>query len=242
VVLDIVYADDDVVVVNKPKAMVVHPGAGVKSGTLAQGLLVAYPELAQVGDPARPGIVHRLDKGTSGLLSIARTATAYEGLGAQLRDHSMERRYVTLVWGEVENNEGVIDAPLGRSNRQPMRRAVVTEGKPARTWYRVLQRLPEANLTLLACTLETGRTHQIRVHLEAIGHPVVGDDRYGRGGGGVREMFGLDRPFLHAETLGFEHPTTGEWMRFQTPLPGDLVEMLTSVGGEPPQLTSNDVG
>jgi 23S rRNA pseudouridine1911/1915/1917 synthase len=237
--LDIVYSDDDVIVINKPKGMIVHPGAGVDSGTLAQGLLAAYPELETIGDPDRPGIVHRLDKGTSGLLSVARSEAGYEGLGAQLRDHSMQRRYVALVWGDLENNEGVIDAPLGRSNRQPMRRAVVTEGKAARTWYRVLQRLPEAKLTLLTCTLETGRTHQIRVHLEAIGNPVVGDDRYGRGGGGVREMFGLDRPFLHAETLGFEHPTTGEWMQFQTPLPADLVDMLTSVGGEPPEPTSD---
>lgn len=234
--LDVLYSDEHVIIINKPAGMIVHPGAGVDTGTLAQGLLAQFPELADIGDPDRPGIVHRLDKGTTGLLSVARSQLGYEGLGAQLRDHSMERRYVTLVWGALENNEGVIDAALGRSNRQPMRRAVVTEGKPARTWYQVLQRLEDPDLTLLACRLETGRTHQIRVHLEAIGHPVVGDDRYGRGGGGVRESFGLNRPFLHAQTLGFEHPATGELMRFQAPLPDDLVQVITSLGGEVPPL------
>ncbi len=234
--IEVVYSDEHIIIVNKPAGMIVHPGAGVDAGTLAQGLLHKYPELAEIGDPERPGIVHRLDKGTSGLLSVARSQLAYESLGAQLRDHSMERRYLTLVWGDLENNEGVIDAALGRSNRQPMRRAVVTEGKPARTWYRVMQRLEDPKLTVLACRLETGRTHQIRVHLEAIGNPVVGDDRYGRGGGGVRKTFGLERPFLHAQTLGLEHPESGEMLRFQTPLPDDLVAVLTSLGGEVPPL------
>jgi 23S rRNA pseudouridine1911/1915/1917 synthase len=238
--LDVVYSDEHVIVINKPPGLIVHPGAGVTSGTLVQGLLAQFPEIAEVGDPDRPGIVHRLDKGTSGLLSVARSDVGYQSLGAQLRDHSMERRYVTLVWGDLENGEGVIDAPLGRSNRQPMRRAVVTEGKPARTWYQVLQRLEDPKLTLLACRLETGRTHQIRVHLEAIGNPVVGDDRYGRGGGGVRETFGLQRPFLHAQTLGFDHPVTGEPLRFQTPLPNDLVDLITTLGGEVPPLDAGE--
>lgn len=238
--LDVVFSDEHVIVINKPPGLIVHPGAGVDGGTLAQGLLAQFPEIAEVGDPERPGIVHRLDKGTSGLLSVARSDVAYQSLGAQLRAHTMERRYVTLVWGDLENSEGVIDAPLGRSNRQPMRRAVVTEGKPARTWYQVLQRLQDPKVTLLACRLETGRTHQIRVHLEAIGNPVVGDDRYGRGGGGVRETFGLERPFLHAQTLGFVHPVTGEQLRFQTPLPADLVTVLTTLGGVVPPLGAGE--
>lgn len=241
VALDVVYADDDLIVINKPAGMITHPGAGVSSGTLAQGLLAAYPKIKEIGDPDRPGIVHRLDKGTSGLLSVALSERAYESLGAQLRSHLMERRYLTVVWGHVETNEGLIDAPLGRSNRQPMRRAVVTDGKPARTRYRVLQRVSDPQLSVLACRLETGRTHQIRVHLEAIGHPVLGDDRYGRGGGGVREMFGLTRPFLHAETLGFQHPASGESMRFQARLPQDLLDVLTIVGGaEPPPSQAAD--
>ena len=202
----IVYEDADLVVVDKPAGLVVHPGAGRKSGTLAQGLLARFPELRGVGEVDRPGIVHRLDSGTSGLLVVARTPAAYESLVSQFGSRTVERRYLALVWGHVESPTGLVDAPVGRSAGDPNRMAVTASGRPARTRYEVLERFTRpAATTELACRLETGRTHQIRVHLSSIGHPVVGDDRYG----GLRPSIELARPFLHAATLGFVHPTTG---------------------------------
>ena len=220
----VVHEDEHLIVVDKPAGLVVHPGAGRSAGTLVHGLLARYPELAGVGvDPARPGIVHRLDKGTSGLLLVARTPAAYEALVAMLAAREVHRRYRALAWGLVEAATGLVDAPIGRSSREPTRMAVVERGREARTRYEVLCRYREpVEVTELACTLETGRTHQIRVHLRSIGHPVVGDVRYD----GARQSLPLDRPFLHAEVLELAHPVTGAPLRFESALPEDLRAVL----------------
>jgi 23S rRNA pseudouridine1911/1915/1917 synthase len=233
VAFEVVFADDDVVVVDKPPGLVVHPGAGHPTSTLVHGLVARFPDLAApVGrpwpDPARPGIVHRLDRGTSGLLVVARTPVAYDNLVAQLAGRGVTRVYRALVTGEVETARGVVDAPVGRSQRTPTRMAVSRRGRPARTHYEVARRFagpPPA--TLLDLSLETGRTHQIRVHLAAIGHPVVGDDVYGRGRPGPLPTLG--RPFLHAAALGFDHPTTGAHLTFTSALPPDLEGALAGL-------------
>jgi len=217
----VVHADDDVIVVDKPAGLVVHPGAGQRSGTLVHGLLHAFPDLAGVGEPHRPGIVHRLDKGTSGLMVVARTPAALADLTAQLKRRDVERVYRALVLGEVAEGRGVIDAPVGRSARQPTRMAVTARGRAARTGYEVLERYTDpVDATLLECRLETGRTHQVRVHLAAIGHPVAGDTRYGRG-----DALAMKRPFLHAHELAFDHPADGSRHRFRSPLPPDLEQV-----------------
>ena len=231
----VVHVDDDVVVVDKPAGLVVHPGTGVASGTMVHGLLARFPQMAFVGPPDRPGIVHRLDKGTSGLLMVARTADALDDLAAQLRVRSVERRYATVVVGLVEADGGVIDGPLGRDPRDATRRTVVADGRPARTHYEVEARYPGPpdgpgpGASRLACRLETGRTHQIRAHLRAIGHPVVGDPLYG----GPTTVAGVEmaRPFLHAALLAFDHPRTGERLRFTSPLPDDLVAVVARLEG-----------
>ncbi len=217
----VVYEDDDLVVVDKPAGLVVHPGAGHRADTLVSGLLARYPDLGRlapgVSPPERPGIVHRLDKDTSGLLVVARTEAAVRSLGAQLADRTVERRYLAQVEGTVPEERGVVDAPIGRSTRTPTKMTVAADGRRARTGYRVLARRPGPDpTTLLVLTLETGRTHQIRVHLAAIGHPVEGDTRYG-----ARPAAG--RMFLHAARLGFDHPTDGRRLRFTSPLPADLL-------------------
>lgn len=223
----VVFADEAIVVVDKPAGLVVHPGAGHLDGTLAQGLLARYPELLSVGDPLRPGIVHRLDQGTSGLLVVARTPAAYDVLVRQMAAREVRRVYDTLVWGHVDGESGVVDAPIGRSPRDPTRMAVVTGGRPARTAYDVVDRFEApGDLTRLRCRLETGRTHQIRVHLAAIGHPVVGDVRYG----GDRQPLEVGRPFLHATQLAFSHPVSSAWVEFDSPLPPDLAGVLASLG------------
>jgi 23S rRNA pseudouridine1911/1915/1917 synthase len=231
----VVFVDDDVIVVDKPAGLVVHPGAGNRTGTLVQGLLARFPDLGVLGDEEegtedRPGIVHRLDKGTSGLLIVARTVEARRSLVAQLMARDVHREYATVVIGAVEGDEGIIDAPLGRSGRDPTRISVDASGRDARTRYRVERRFMEpAPATLLECRLETGRTHQIRVHLAAIGHPVLGDERYGRDLamvlGGWRPLTGA-RPFLHARRLAFTHPRHGDLRTFTSPLPADLLEVL----------------
>ncbi len=221
--VDVVHADDDVVVVDKPPGLVVHPGAGNPEGTLVNGLLARYPELAEVGDPERPGIVHRLDKDTCGLLVVARTRRAHRALVEQLSSRAVERRYLTLAWGTTTASQGVVDAPIGRSPRDRTRMAVVDGGRPARTAYEVVDRFTDpVEATLLRCALETGRTHQVRVHLAAIGHPVVGDATYG----GERASFAAPRTFLHAARLGFTHPATGRTVAFDSPLPPDLAAVL----------------
>ena len=220
--LTIVHADADVVVVDKPAGLVVHPGSGNRTGTLVNGLVARFPEIADVGEPERPGIVHRIDKGTSGLLVVARSARAYESLVAQMAAHSVEREYLALVWGHPESAQGMVDAAIGRSGRDPTRMAVSNRGRRARTRYEVVRMADEPRVALLRCRLETGRTHQIRVHMAAIGHPVVGDERYG----GVRSPVHIDRPWLHAAHLGFVHPGTDELVQFDSPLPDDLAEVL----------------
>jgi 23S rRNA pseudouridine1911/1915/1917 synthase len=224
VVVPVVHEDEHLLVVDKPAELVVHPGAGQRTGTLVQGLLAHYPELRGVGDdPERPGIVHRLDKGTSGLLLVARTPPAYAALVAALSAREVHRRYRTLVWGSVDAPRGLIDAPIGRSAREPTKMAIDERGKEARTRYEVLRRYAEpVAVSELACTLETGRTHQIRVHLRSIGHTVVGDQRYG----GERQSLPMTRPFLHAERLELAHPITGDAVAFESALPPDLVDVL----------------
>jgi 23S rRNA pseudouridine1911/1915/1917 synthase len=215
----VVYADEHVIVVDKPAGLVVHPGAGNPSGTLVNGLLARYPEISTIGEAHRPGIVHRLDIGTSGLLVVARSAGAYHSLVDALAQRDVTRMYRTMVWGHLAFATGVIDAPVGRDHRDPMRMAVVVDGKSARTRYHVLAayRSP-AEASSLECHLESGRTHQIRVHLAAIGHPVVGDGTYG----GIRHGITTSRPFLHAARLAFAHPVSRESMSFSSPLPDDL--------------------
>jgi 23S rRNA pseudouridine1911/1915/1917 synthase len=214
-----VFADDDVIVVDKPADLVVHPGAGNDRGTMAAGLLARYPEIVDVGDAERPGIVHRLDKGTSGLLVVARTQRAYESLVAQLGARTVDRRYTALVWGHPDPPTGLVDAPIGRSRKDPTRMTITAEGREARTGYELRHRYTQpVEVALLECKLETGRTHQIRVHLAAIGHPIVGDPRYR----GARTKFPMTRPFLHAQRLAFDHPVTGERVSFDAPLPPDL--------------------
>jgi 23S rRNA pseudouridine1911/1915/1917 synthase len=218
----VVHADDHVIVVDKPAGLVVHPGAGRADGTLVQGILARFPEVAAVGDPARPGIVHRLDRGTSGLLVVAHSPEAYDDLVDQLGHRRVTREYLALVWGRPEAPVGLVDAPIGRSAREPTR-MVSNRGREARTGYEVVESHDEPEVTaLVRCHLETGRTHQIRVHLAAIGHPVVGDERYG----GDRPAIALDRPFLHATHLAFAHPISGEELAFDSPLPPDLSAVL----------------
>jgi 23S rRNA pseudouridine1911/1915/1917 synthase len=222
----VVYEDPHLVVVDKPAGLVVHPGAGRDTGTLVNGLLARYPEMAGVGQPDRPGVVHRLDKGTSGLLVVARSSEAYDVLVARLAARDVERRYWTLVWGRVEVPTGEIDAPVGRAARDRTRMAVTLQGRPALTRYDVQRRFVRpVEVTELACRLATGRTHQIRVHLASIGHPVVGDARYG----GARASLPAPRPALHAQHLAFAHPITGEALSFDSPLPADLRALLAQL-------------
>ena len=222
----VVHADADVVVVAKPAGLVVHPGAGHREGTLAGGLLHRYPEIAGVGDAMRPGIVHRLDRDTSGLMVVARSPEAYEALVAALTAREIERRYTALAWGRFDAKRGTIDAPIGRSATRRTRMAVREAGKDARTGYEVLGQYEHPVCALVECRLETGRTHQIRVHLAAIGHPIVGDGTYG----GDRHPLRPGRPFLHAHALAFTHPTTGERLEFTDPLPPELAAMLEELG------------
>ncbi|MDY7104530.1 MAG: RluA family pseudouridine synthase [Actinomycetota bacterium] len=227
--LAVVYEDDDVVVIDKPAGLVVHPGAGHPDGTLVNGLLARYPELADVGDPARPGIVHRLDVGTSGLMVVARSGLAYERLVAALKERtSIERRYLALVRGTVEAPRGLVDAAIGRSRREPTRMVVAADGKAARTGYEVRKRFVEPmEASLLECRLETGRTHQIRVHLSSIGHPVVGDTRYGGAARAGEPDPG--RPWLHATSLRLAHPRSGELLELASPPPADLGAVLAAL-------------
>lgn len=225
----IVHADQSVAVIDKPAGLVVHPGAGHWEGTLVGGLLSAFPDLVElvaagVCAADRPGIVHRLDKGTSGLLAVARTADAYRSLVDQLATREMERRYLALVDGIVPDERGEVEAPIGRSTRTPTKMAVTPRGKPARTGYRVVERRnvdSPAPTTLLELALQSGRTHQVRVHMAAIGHPVVGDARYGKPDKRLAGRF-----FLHAYRLGFDHPVTGERREFTSALPEDLQAYL----------------
>jgi 23S rRNA pseudouridine1911/1915/1917 synthase len=228
VTVEVRHADEEVIVVNKPAGLVVHPGAGHAHGTLVQGLLALFPELAAVGERSRPGIVHRLDRDTSGLLVVARTQRAHEHLVAALARRDVERDYLALVQGAPSAPRGVVDAPIGRSAQRRTRMAVRDAGRPARTTFEVVSAWPDAGVTLLSCGLETGRTHQIRVHLSAVGLPIVGDTVYGgppRAGSAE-----LDRPFLHAIRLEFPHPDGSGPRSFEEPLPAELDAVLRDLG------------
>ena len=225
--ITILHVDDDVIVIDKQAGLVVHPGAGNRTGTLVQGLLARFPEIAEVGDPERPGIVHRLDKDTSGLMIVARSQAAYEELVAMLSAHEVERCDLTLVWGIPESVGGMVDAPIGRSHRDPTRMVVSATGKEARTRYTVLESFHEpVEAALVECRLETGRTHQIRVHMAAIGHAVVGDDGYR----GVRPGLTSPRMVLHSTQLSFDHPVLDDvHLSFESPLPADLAAVVATL-------------
>jgi 23S rRNA pseudouridine1911/1915/1917 synthase len=220
--LTVVYEDADLVVVDKPAGMVVHPAPGHRSGTLVDALLGRGGTWSSVGGAARPGIVHRLDKGTSGLMLAARTDLAHRALAAQLADRTLARTYLAIARGAVTEPDQVVEGPIGRHPRDRLRMAVVERGRQARTHVRVLER--RGGHTLVQCDLETGRTHQIRVHLAALGHPVAGDGVYGRPRPGDP-----DRPMLHAHRLRFRHPRTDASMTFESPPPADFAEFWASL-------------
>ncbi len=223
--LDVVYEDADLLVVNKPAGLTVHPAPGHPGGTLVNAVLARVPHLPGIGGTLRPGIVHRLDKDTSGLLVVAKSDAAQRSLAAQLKARTVARTYLAVVRGRVRRNEGVIAAPVGRHPVHRKRIAVTPRGRAAVTRYTVLERFPQASL--LACRLETGRTHQIRVHLTHIGHPVLGDPVYG--GARVPE---LGRQALHAARLEFAHPCTGARLVFTSPVPGDIARLLARLRAE----------
>ena len=227
IALTVLHEDDHVLVIDKPAGMVVHPGAGNATGTLAAAALAHAPAIAGVGGPRRPGIVHRLDKDTSGVLVMAKTRAAYEGLTAQLVERSVTRRYVAVVHGRVGLTAGVVDAPMGRdpSHRQRMAVRPAGKGKRAVTHYRVLERFP--HFTYLELRLETGRTHQIRVHMASLGHPVVGDRTYGRSHG--KQPIASEGLALHAVTLAFLHPISQKRLEFTAAFPLRLERLLSQL-------------
>ena len=219
---DVIHEDDQLIVVNKPPGMVVHPGAGRTGGTLVAGLLHRYPDLRGVGAPGRWGLVHRLDRDTSGVLLVGRTAEAYEKLSSDLAGRRIGRVYSALVHGTFATQTGTIDAPIGRDPARPTRRAVIPGGKRAITHYEVVTEFPAADVTLLKVRLETGRTHQIRVHMAAIGHAVLADRLYSTSNKPVSSP----RIFLHAGRVELHHPGTGEAVAYEAPLPADLRRVL----------------
>ena len=219
--LDVVYQDSDVIVVDKPAGLTVHPGPGHPDGTLVNALLALCPDLQGIGGTVRPGIVHRLDKDTSGLMMVAKNEVAHRKLSDAMKAGECKKVYIALVHGNVSLDEAAIDAPIGRDPANRKRMAIVSTGREATTRYRVTQRLP--GYTLLEATLVTGRTHQIRVHFASIGHPPVGDDVYGR------TKTAIARQFLHAHKLGFKLPSSGEYKEFESPLPQDLDSFLKKI-------------
>lgn len=219
--LDIFYEDSDLLVINKPQGMVVHPAAGNYSGTLVNALMYHCPDgLSAINGVIRPGIVHRIDKDTSGLLVVAKNNDAHIKLAAQLKERKAVRRYWALVNGNIKEDGGTVNKPIGRSPSDRKKMAVIAGGREAVTHYRVLERY--GAYTLVECTLETGRTHQIRVHMASLGHSIVGDPVYGI----KKEQFKLNGQLLHAKTIGFVHPTTGEMMEFDSEIPQYFADVL----------------
>ncbi|MBH2000583.1 MAG: RluA family pseudouridine synthase [Sphingomonadaceae bacterium] len=229
--LSIVHEDADLIVIDKPAGLVVHPAAGNLDGTLVNALLHHCDgQLSGIGGVARPGIVHRIDKDTSGLLVVAKSNRAHEGLASQFKDHSINRLYAAIVYGLPVPGAGKVDAWIGRSDADRKKMAVHREGrgKHAVTHYRTIERLNGA--AMLECRLETGRTHQVRVHMSHIGHPLIGDPVYGKDRKGFKsilETLGFKRQALHAKSLGFIHPATGERLMFESALPADMQELLS---------------
>lgn len=224
--LDIVYEDDDVLVVNKPKGMVVHPAAGNYTGTLVNAILYHCKNLSSINGVIRPGIVHRIDKDTSGLLMIAKNDTAHRSLAEQLSSHSITRAYRAVVYHNFQEDTGTVNAPIGRDPKNRLKMAVTQlNSKEAVTHYRVLQRF--GNFTYIECRLETGRTHQIRVHMAHTNHPLLGDAVYGP----KKKTMGVETQVLHAKLLGFRHPRTGAYMEFDSPLPEEFTAILKKLGG-----------
>lgn len=222
--LEIIYQDQDLAVVNKPKGMVVHPAHGNWDHTMVNALLYHIKDLSGINGEIRPGIVHRLDKDTSGVMVVAKHDQAHRNLAEQIKEHTIKREYQALVHGIIKENLGSIEAPIGRSRADRKKMAVIADGKPALSRYRVLERFQ--NYTLVQVTLLTGRTHQIRVHLSYIKHPVVGDPVYGS----AKHHLGLDSQALHACRLGFDHPRTGEYMEFSSELPEIFKQALQKLG------------
>ncbi len=231
--LEIIYEDRDLLLVNKPPGLVVHPGAGHRQGTLLNALLHHCPELREIGDVSRPGLVHRLDKDTSGVLVVAKTASAHQALVRQFQGREVSKIYLALIWGRFKEKEGEITAEVGRHPTARQKMSIhPRRGKPARTCWRVIREFP-GPLTLVELKPETGRTHQLRVHLAALGHPVVGDATYGGGAARLKatpQLAGLRplvrRQLLHGWELSFSHPRTGEWVSWEAPLPEDFQAVL----------------
>lgn len=220
--LEIVYEDSDVILINKPKGMVVHPAAGHQSGTLVNGLMAhCKDDLSGINGVQRPGIVHRIDKDTTGILIVCKNDAAHQSIAKQLYDHSITRKYHAIVYDNIKEEEGTINAPIGRSFKDRKKMAIVPGGKHAVTHYRVLRRLKKG-FTYIECQLETGRTHQIRVHMASIRHPLLGDAVYGP----KKSKYMLEGQCLHAKVLGFVHPTTGEYLEFEVPLPAYFEELI----------------
>ncbi|MGY3765087.1 RluA family pseudouridine synthase [Vagococcus vulneris] len=220
--IDIVYEDEDVIIVNKPQGMVVHPSAGHPDGTLVNALLFHADHLSSINDVVRPGIVHRIDKDTSGLLMVAKNDQAHEYLSDQLKEKKPLRKYLALVHGVIPHEKGTIEAPIGRSKDNRQKQAVIKDGKPALTHFKVIEKFDK--FTLIECQLETGRTHQLRVHLEYIGYPIAGDPLYG-----PKKTLPGNGQFLHAQTIGFEHPKNHELMTFSVEIPPVFKETLAEL-------------
>ena len=220
--LDIYYEDNDVAVVYKPKGMVVHPSAGHYTNTLVNGLMYQMQNLSGINGEIRPGIVHRIDKDTSGLLMVAKNDVAHHGLVEQLVDKSVTRKYIALVHGNIPHDYGTVDAPIGRNKNDRQSMAVVDDGKDAITHFNVLEHFN--NYTLIECQLETGRTHQIRVHMKYIGYPLVGDPKYGQ-----KKTLDIGGQALHAAVIGFEHPVTQAYIEKSAPLPDDFEQLLNDI-------------
>lgn len=216
----VVYEDEHLLVIDKPIGLAVHPGAGRKDGTLVNGLIRRWPEISDIGENDRPGIVHRLDMDTSGLMVVARTDIAFATLQQQIKNREVGRTYTALVRGIPEPSKGVVDAPIGRDPNNRLKQAIVADGREARTQYEVVEEI--STYALLKIKLETGRMHQIRVHMAALGTPVVGDQRYGKSS----DNLDLNRQFLHASRLEFAHPMTKQSLQFSSPLPHDLSQAL----------------